>query len=83
MDNPLSGLTWLYTRKGRIDSPSTCYGGFPEYLLRRLGRGGIELTHEAFHALQPWRAADHLRELLMICGVLPPPASRSVRSSGG
>ncbi|MER5915864.1 hypothetical protein ABT124_36985 [Streptomyces sp. NPDC001982] len=63
MDNPLSGLTWLYTRKGRTDSP--------EYLLRRLGRGEIELTHEAFHTLQPWRAVAHLRELLMACGVLP------------
>jgi hypothetical protein len=31
MDNPLSGLTWLYTRKGRTDSP--------EHLLRCLGRG--------------------------------------------
>jgi hypothetical protein len=63
MDNPLSGLTWLYMRKGRIGSASD--------LLRRLGRGEIELTHEAFHTLQPWRAAAHLRELLMACGVLP------------
>ncbi len=63
MDNPLSGLTWLYARKGR--------DGSPEDLLRRLGRGEIELTHEAFHGLQPWRAAAHLRELLMACGVLP------------
>ncbi len=63
MDNPLSGLTWLCTRNGRTDSP--------EHLLRRLGRGEIELTHEAFHTLQPWRAASHLRELLMACGVLP------------
>jgi hypothetical protein len=36
-----------------------------------LGRGEIALTHEAFHDLQPWRAAAHLRELLMACGVLP------------
>ena len=63
MDNPLSGLTWLYSRKGRV--------GSPEDLLRRLGRGEIALTHEAFHALQPWRAAAHLRELLMACSVLP------------
>ncbi|MFH8642305.1 hypothetical protein [Streptomyces goshikiensis] len=63
MDKPLSGLTWLYTRKGQA--------GSPEHLLRRLGRGEIELTHEAFHPLQPWRAASHLRELLMACGVLP------------
>ncbi|WTX00983.1 hypothetical protein OG216_47020 (plasmid) [Streptomycetaceae bacterium NBC_01309] len=63
MDNPISGLTWLYTRKGHPDSP--------ENLLRRLGRGEIELTHDAFHTLQPWRAAAHLRELLMDCGVLP------------
>jgi hypothetical protein len=63
MGNPLSGLMWLYTRKGKTDSP--------EYLLRRLGRGEIELTHQAFRSLQPWRAAAHLRELLMACGVLP------------
>jgi integrase len=63
MDNPLSGLTWLYSRKGRAGSPGD--------LLWRLGRGEIALTHEAFHALQPWRAAAHLRELLMACGVLP------------
>ena len=63
MDNLLSGLTWLYLRKGRTASVGD--------LLRRLGRGEIELTHEAFHTLQPWRAAGHLRELLMACGVLP------------
>jgi hypothetical protein len=45
--------------------------GSAEDLLRRLGRGEIELTHEAFHTLQPWRAAAHLRELLMTCGILP------------
>jgi len=63
MDNPLSGLTWLCTRNGRTDSP--------EHPLRRPGRGEIELTHQAFHPLQPWRAASRLRELLMACGVLP------------
>ncbi|MGV9862327.1 hypothetical protein [Rhodococcus koreensis] len=63
MDKPLSGLTWLYPRKGQDRAPSD--------LLRELGRGDIELTHEAFHALQPWRAAAHLQELLMACGVLP------------
>ena len=63
MDNPLSGLTWLYARKGRTGSAGD--------LLRRLGRGEIELTHEAFNALQPCRAAAHLRDLLMACGVLP------------
>jgi hypothetical protein len=60
---PLSILTWLYTRKGKTESPET--------LMRQLGRGEIALTHEAFHTLQPWRAAAHLRELLMACGVLP------------
>jgi hypothetical protein len=40
-------------------------------LLRGLGRGQIVLTHEAFHQLQPWRAAAHLRDLLMACGLLP------------
>jgi hypothetical protein len=63
MDDPRSGLAWLEMRKGRP--------GYADDLLRRLGRGEIELTHEAFHALQPWRAAAHLRELLMACGVLP------------
>jgi hypothetical protein len=63
MNNPLSGLTWLYPRKGRDRTPAD--------LLRELGRGQIELTHEAFHTLEPWRAAAHLRELLMACGVLP------------
>ncbi len=63
MDKPLPGLNWLWTRKGHTSSP--------EDLLRRLGSGEIELTHEAFNGLQPWRAASHLRELLMACGVLP------------
>ena len=63
MDNPLSGLTWLYPRQGRSGSAGD--------LLRRLGRGEIQLTHEAFDDLQPWRAASHLRDLLMACGVLP------------
>jgi hypothetical protein len=64
MNYPLSGLKWLGTRKGQ--------DGFPGDLLRRLGRGEIELTHEAFQDLRHWRAADHLRELLTACGVLPP-----------
>jgi hypothetical protein len=59
MDNPRSGLKWLDQR------------GSAAELLRRLSRGEIELTHEAFHTLQPWRAAAHLRELLMACGALP------------
>ena len=61
-ERPLSILTWLHTRKGKTESPET--------LMRQLGRGEIALTHEAFHTLQPWRAAAHLRELLMACGVL-------------
>jgi hypothetical protein len=61
--SPLSILNWLYKRKGKADSP--------EALLRQLGNGEIELTHQAFHTLQPWRAAAHLRELLMACDVLP------------
>jgi hypothetical protein len=61
MDNPRSGLAWLEKRPA---------GGARD-LLRQLGRGEITLTHEAFHGLQPWRAAAHLRELLMACGVLP------------
>jgi hypothetical protein len=56
-------LTWLYMRQSKTGSAKD--------LLSRLGRGEIELTHEAFHTLQPWRAASHLRELLMNCGILP------------
>jgi hypothetical protein len=63
MDSPRSGLAWLEMRKGQP--------GSAEDLLHRLGRGEIELTHEAFHTLQPWRAAAHLRELLMACEILP------------
>ncbi|MEU9671097.1 hypothetical protein AB0E25_37180 [Streptomyces bobili] len=63
MSSPLSGLAWLDKRKGYPDSTADW--------LRRLATGDIELTHEAFHALEPWRAAAHLRELLMSCGTLP------------
>ena len=63
MDNPLSGLAWVSSRHGRSAGAAD--------LLRGLGRGDIELTHDAFHRLQPWRVAAHLRELLMQCGVLP------------
>jgi hypothetical protein len=58
MSNPESGLTWV-----RNTTPAD--------LLRRCSRGEIELTHEAFHTLEPWQAAAHLRELLMACRVLP------------
>jgi hypothetical protein len=44
---------------------------------RQLGRGEIELAHQAFHTLQPGRAAAHLRDLLMVCGVLPRVDKRS------
>ena len=64
MNSPLSGLKWLQTDRRR--------GRSAQDLLRRLARGEIELTHEAFHVLQPWRVAAHLRELLMSCGILPP-----------
>ena len=64
MDRPDSGLTWLCRGEGRAGSASD--------LLQRLGRGEIELTHEAFHDLRPWRPAAYLRDLLMACGVLPP-----------
>ncbi|OHV73637.1 hypothetical protein [Pseudofrankia sp. BMG5.36] len=59
MDNPLSGLTWLYQP-------------YVPVFLRGLGTGEITLTHKAFDELEPWRAAEHLRELLMGCALLPP-----------
>ncbi|MDE1675594.1 hypothetical protein PWJ90_39220, partial [Nocardia gipuzkoensis] len=49
MSSPLSGLCWLKHRKGRDRAAAD--------LLAELGRGEIALTHEAFHTLQPWRAA--------------------------
>jgi hypothetical protein len=45
--------------------------GNTSHLLHQLGLGEIPLAHDAFHELQPWRAASHLGELLMACGVLP------------
>ncbi|WP_246868624.1 helix-turn-helix transcriptional regulator [Saccharopolyspora sp. ASAGF58] len=58
MDNPLTGLTWLY----RPHVPR---------FLRGLVTGEIPLSHKAFDTLQPWRAAAYLREILMGCGLLP------------
>jgi integrase len=58
MDNPMTGLLWA-SRKHTTP------------LLRGLAEGRIELTHEAFHQLHPWRSASHLHELLMACGLLP------------
>jgi len=63
MGNPRTGLNWL---DGRPPNPKAA-----TTLLRGLGSGEIPLTHEAFHQLQPWRAAAHLRDLLMSCGLLP------------
>jgi hypothetical protein len=60
MDNPLTGLAWLTSRHRA-----------PADFLRGLAREEIQLNHEAFRGLQPWRAAAHLRELLMACGLLP------------
>ncbi|MFD1145651.1 hypothetical protein [Saccharothrix hoggarensis] len=63
MDNPRTGLSWLDGRPPNAGAAAN--------LLRGLGTGKIPLTHEAFHLLQPWRAAAHLRDLLMSCGLLP------------
>lgn len=62
-DNPGSGLAWLAMRR---DQP-----GNASHTLQQLALGQIPLTHDAFHQLQPWRAAAHLEELLMASGVLP------------
>ncbi|MFD9305404.1 hypothetical protein ACFWCB_22570 [Streptomyces sp. NPDC060048] len=63
MDKPRSGLAWLEMRRNQPGNASQ--------LLRRLGLAQIPLTHGAFHQLQPRRAAAHLEELLMTCGILP------------
>ena len=56
-------MNWL---DGRSPNP-----GAAANLLRGPRRGETALTHEAFHQLRPWRAAAHLRELLMSCSLLP------------
>jgi hypothetical protein len=63
MERPGSGLAWLDMRRGQP--------GNAREMLRQLGLGQITLTHDAFHELQPWRAAAHMEELLMASGVLP------------
>ncbi|MFI0425152.1 hypothetical protein [Spongiactinospora sp. 9N601] len=63
MEKPGSGLAWLTMRRN--------HPGNAAALLQRLALGQIPLTHDAFHELQPWRAAAHLEELLMSSGVLP------------
>ena len=75
MDRPLSGIAWLFTRKGQA--------GSPEDILRRLGRGEIALTHEAFQHVENWQAAAHLREPWWPAACSPPSTSRSGCSSGG
>lgn len=40
-------------------------------LLRELGEGSLPLTHRAFHEHPELRAAAHLCDLLMACGLLP------------
>lgn len=59
MERPNSGLTWL--QRPRVNE-----------LLRALGRGDIELTHEAFDNLPRSKTVDYVRELLLLHGALPP-----------
>ena len=61
MHAPAAGLNWLSPATTRLTAR----------LLRGLARGEIALTHAALHDLQPWRAAAHLRDLLMACDALP------------
>ncbi|MFE3279552.1 hypothetical protein [Nocardia sp. NPDC059239] len=58
MENPGTGVNWLYNP-------------YVPRFLRGLADGSIPLTHNAFNELEPWRAAAHLRELLMSCELLP------------
>jgi hypothetical protein len=58
MDKPASGLNWLRNPK------------VPQ-LLGDLATGRIPLTHEGLHTAPSWRTAAYLRDLLMLCGVLP------------
>lgn len=56
--NPTSALAWV--SKPRIRT-----------LLADLAAGRTELTHQALAARPDWRAAVHLRGLLVSCGILP------------
>lgn len=58
MPRPKSALAWLRGSKARL-------------LLQELASGTLPLTHQAFHRHSEWRAAAHLRDLLMTCGLLP------------
>jgi hypothetical protein len=55
---PQSILTWL-SRPG------------PEALLRRVGDGTLQLSHEALDREERTRPLDHFRDLLVATGVLP------------
>ncbi len=59
MPEPLRGLTWIR------NSPHV-----PGYL-RGLASGQVPLTHAGLSALESWRTAAHLRDLLMAAGALP------------
>ncbi|EWM12030.1 hypothetical protein [Kutzneria sp. 744] len=58
-DTPHSGLTWL-------DKPGTAD------LLTALATGATAISHDALAAHPAWRKATYLRELLIVCGILPP-----------
>jgi hypothetical protein len=58
MKRPRGGMTWT-------GSP------YVQEMLRTLADPGTPLTHETINGMTPWRSAAHLRDLLMLHGVLP------------
>jgi hypothetical protein len=59
MQRPRSGILWL--TKPHVPP-----------LLTALAHGQVGLTHDEIAALQPWRSAIYVRDLLVTVGVLPP-----------
>lgn len=53
-----AGLTWIHK-------------DYVQDMLRGLAQGHIALTHTALHQLPRPQATAHLRELLIVCGLLP------------
>jgi hypothetical protein len=58
MARPRSGLTWIGNQH-------------VQQLLRTLADPSTPITHELLNGLSPWRSVAHLRDLLMLHGVLP------------
>lgn len=59
MPRPRTGLLWI--SKPHVPP-----------ILKALATGAVPLTHEGLSTLKPWRSVIHIRDLLMVSGVLEP-----------